>query len=145
VKSVFADTLYWVAITVPRDQWHDAALAARAHLGLVQIVTTEEVLTEFLTALSAGGALLRREAALVVRTILEDATVTVIPASHESFISGLTLYEQRDDKEYSLTDCISMAAMRGNGVTPALTNDHHFTQEGFEVLIARDRESPSMA
>lgn len=112
MKAVFADTLYWVAVTLPRDQWHAPALQARRQLGPVRIVTTEEVLVEFLTALSAGGPFLRRQAALVVRAILDDADVTVLPASHTSFMSGLHLYEQREDKEYSLTDCISMSAMR---------------------------------
>lgn len=30
-----------------------------------------------------------------------------------------------------------MSAMRVNGITDVLTNDHHFTQEGFNVLIRR--------
>ena len=139
MNDVFADTLYWIAITGPRDHWHDPALAARAKLGPVQVVTTEEVLIEFLTALSSGGPFLRRQAAFVVRMILDDETVTVLPASHASFMSGLVLYEQREDKDYSLTDCISMAVMRAKELTRALTNDHHFTQEGFEVLIAKER------
>jgi len=28
-----------------------------------------------------------------------------------------------------------MLAMRGQGISEALTNDHHFTQEGFAVLF----------
>ena len=52
---------------------------------------------------------------------------------------ALELMRKREDKEYSLTDCISMAAMRREKLTEALTNDHHFTQEGFEVLIAKDK------
>ncbi len=39
------------------------------------------------------------------------------------------------DKAYSLTDCISMNAMRERGLTDILTNDHHFTQEGFHILL----------
>jgi predicted nucleic acid-binding protein len=139
LKGVFADTLYWVALALPHDQWHAPALAARAQLGAVQIFTTEEVLVEFLTALSSGGAYLRRQAALVVRAILEDASVTVLPASHTSFMSGLELYEQREDKAYSLTDCISMAAMRSEKLTQVLANDHHFVQEGFSLLIPRGK------
>ena len=53
-------------------------------------------------------------------------------------MAGLELYEHREDKEYSLTDCISMFAMREHKITRALTNDHHFAQEGFEVLILRE-------
>jgi uncharacterized protein len=45
------------------------------------------------------------------------------------------LYKDRPDKEYSLTDCISMQVMRREGLTEVLTNDHHFTQEGFRILF----------
>jgi len=41
----------------------------------------------------------------------------------------------RLDKGYSLTDCRSMAALRALGVSEVLTNDHHFTQEGFTILF----------
>jgi predicted nucleic acid-binding protein len=60
VNVVFADTFYWYAIANPRDQWHQVARQARARLGALQIVTTEEVLLEFLAAMSGGGEYLRR-------------------------------------------------------------------------------------
>jgi predicted nucleic acid-binding protein len=50
-------------------------------------------------------------------------------------LDALTLYESRPDKEYSLTDCISMQTMRRARLTEVLTNDHHFTQEGFTILF----------
>ncbi len=56
-------------------------------------------------------------------------------ASRESFLSGMALYAQRPDKGYSLTDCISMAAMHREGLDEALTNDRHFEQEGFRALF----------
>jgi len=51
------------------------------------------------------------------------------------FLEGLSLYRARPDKAYSLTDCISMQTMRCEGLTDVLTNDHHFTQEGFRILF----------
>jgi hypothetical protein len=42
---------------------------------------------------------------------------------------------QRADKNYSLTDCISMQTMRREGITEALTTDKHFEQEGFRALF----------
>lgn len=36
---------------------------------------------------------------------------------------------------YSLTDCRSMLAMRTLAISEVLSNDHHFTQEGFTVLF----------
>lgn len=141
MKMVFADTLYWVAIVCPNDQWGEPSKKAKASLGNVLLLTTDEVLTEFLTALSKGGENLRRQAAKMVRAILANPNVKVLPQSRDSFLRGVDLYEQRLDKEYSLTDCISMNAMKSESVTEVLTNDRHFRQEGFEVLITEKEET----
>lgn len=135
MREVFADTLYWVAVVRPGDPWKDSARQARESLGNVRLVTTDEVLTEFLSSLSAGGEHLRRQAARMVHAILDNPNVTVLPQSRDSFLRGLSLYDTRMDKEYSLTDCVSMNAMRSRSVADILTNDHHFEQEGFTVLI----------
>ena len=79
------------------------------------LVTTEEVLSEFLAAVSAHGDRARRLACRLVREILNDAGIEVVAQSHESFFAGLALYERRPDKQYSLVDCISMNAMRQQG------------------------------
>ena len=141
MKLVFADTLYWVAIVRPSDPWGGSAKGAKSSLGNVILLTTDEVLTEFLAALSAGGENLRRQAARMVRAILANPNVRVVPQSRDSFLRGVELYEQRLDKEYSLTDCISMNAMRSHSVSEILTNDHHFGQEGFNFLITEKVET----
>jgi hypothetical protein len=84
MKSVFADTLYWVAIVRPDDQWREAALRARKELGPVRLVTTDEVLSEFLTGLSRAGEILRSQAVKMVRAIMADPNVTVLPQSRPS-------------------------------------------------------------
>jgi len=33
------------------------------------------------------------------------------------------------------TACVSMQAMRREELTDVLSNDHHFTQEGFHILF----------
>ena len=137
MKQVFADTLYWVASITPGDPWYAPTLQAVAALGPVHLVTTEEGLVEFLSAYAGRGAYLRQEALRTVRAILDNAHVTVRPQTHESFMKGLDFYASRADKAYSLVDCISMDTMRQMGLTEVLTNDHHFTQEGFTILIKR--------
>ena len=72
----------------------------------------------------------------VVRSVgLDDRRVTVHPQSRESFLAGLRLYEQRYDKGYSLVDCISMTTMRRQRISEVLTNDRHFIQEGFKIVL----------
>jgi len=119
----------------PNDPWGDTARTARKSFWDVRTLTTDEVLTEFLAALSRSAHILRRQAAKIVRAILSNPRVKVIPQSRHSFLEGLDLYEQRGDKEYSLTDCISMKAMRSESIRDVLTNDHHFDQEGFYILM----------
>ncbi len=136
MNRVFADTSYWVARAVPRDQWRSAAITAYERLGdEPQLVTTEEVLTEFLAHLSNSGPELRREAVDSVLDILDDPNTQVVEQTHRSFTDGLIRYANRLDKGYSLQDCISMNVMEAEGITEVLTNDRHFEQEGFTILM----------
>jgi uncharacterized protein len=130
VKPVFADTFYWIALTLPGD-----AAYVRAGQIADDIVTTEEVLTEYLTFFCASPEYLRREVTNNVEAILHDPTVRVIQQSHDSFVAGFELFRSRPDKGYSLTDCISMQTMRREGIREVLTNDRHFEQEGFRAVF----------
>ena len=133
MRRVFADTLYWLAVFLPGDRWADAARSVDVSEALP--ITTEEVLAEFLTAVSAHGDHTRRLACRLVREILNDPDIEVVSQSHESFLAGLALYERRPDKQYSLVDCISMNVMRQKDIQEILTNDRHFSQEGFVRLL----------
>jgi predicted nucleic acid-binding protein len=135
MRRVFADTLYWVAITHRKDQWHQAAMAMSRRLTGCHLVTTDEVLTEVLNAFAEAGQVLRREAVNLIHDLHADPTITVHPSSRQTFLSGFALYQARPDKGYSLTDCISMERMRAEGVSDILTHDNHFTQEGFAILL----------
>ncbi len=95
------------------------------------------MLTEVLAASYEAGPGLRQRAATLVRNLHNKPTVTVHPQSRQAFFSGLDLYETRPDKCYSLTDCISMEAMRQDGISEILTHEAHFTQEGFTILSSR--------
>jgi predicted nucleic acid-binding protein len=137
MKKVFVDTLYWLAIVLPNDQWQAPAKRARSLLGNVLLVSTDEVLSEFLNHLSKGGENMRKQAVQMVKSIMNNPNVKVIPQSRDSFLKGIELYGQRVDKNYSLTDCISMNVMKRESITEILTNDRHFEQEGNVVLITR--------
>jgi hypothetical protein len=48
---------------------------------------------------------------------------------------GIALYRSRLDKEWSLTDCISMVVMQEQGLSEAVTADHHFAQAGYRASL----------
>lgn len=135
MRKVFADTSYWVAVTLPKDQWHSIAQTARTALGEVKLISTQEVLTEFLNMMSSRGTVLRDRSTRVVQEMHQNLNLIVVPQSNGSFHRGLARYQARADKDYSLTDCISMNVMDDEGIRDVLTNDHHFGQEGYNVLM----------
>jgi predicted nucleic acid-binding protein len=135
MRRLFADAMYWIAIANRKDQWHAKTVQVMRSLGQVTLVTAEEILGEFLTYYSGHGPVLRNSAAQTVEDAFGDPLVIVLPQTHQSFLDGFALYKSRPDKGYSLTDCISMAAMRQEGITEILTHDGHFAQEGFTILL----------
>jgi predicted nucleic acid-binding protein len=135
MKPVFIDTHYLVASINPLDQWHQRALEIENELIGTGLVTTEGVLVETLNYFCSLGTHARLKVARVVHRLLEREDVEVIPQTEETFSAGLKLYEDRPDKGYSLTDCISMNVMRERGLTDVLTNDPHFHQEGYRPLL----------
>jgi uncharacterized protein len=136
VRRVFADTFYWIALTDPTDAWHLTTREVSRSLGSVRIVTTEPVLIELLNFFAEAGPRRRREALATVDEIRQSSTVEVLPYEPYTTLSdGLALYADRDDKGYSMIDCLSMQAMRDRGIYEVLTHDAHFAQEGFVLLL----------
>ena len=133
--QVFADTSYWIALTDKTDMLHSAAQSAFLEIGDAQILTTEAVVIEVVNFFSQSGDWMRQKANLFVRQMIVSPEIIVLPSSREMLMSGLSLHAQRPDKNYSLTDCISMQVMRELGIFEILTHDHHFAQEGFVALL----------
>src|SRR5204862_7628273 len=130
MRIAFADTGYWVALLNPRDALHQDARSATRRLGIEHLITTDEVLVEVLAFFCAYGAAMRRSTVRLVRQLLHDPRVEVLPQTHASFLDGLAFYAGREDKEYSLVDCGSMRAMRPRHLAEAPTPHHPVEQAG---------------
>src|SRR5262245_14372697 len=124
MRRFFVDTCYLIALSNRRDQWHRRVVTFSRAVRHVRLYTVDEVLAEFLTFSSPAGADIRTRAAQTVRHALQDPQWIVFPQSRVSLLEALTLYASRPDKEYSLTDCVSMQVMRREGLTDVLSNDH---------------------
>lgn len=135
MKRVFADTSYFVALLNPRDRHHVAAHQTKRGLIAVHLVTTDEVLGEFLAFFGGLGPTARHAAVQVIEGLRKDTRVTVVEQSRATFDGGLGLYKRSVDKEWSLVDCVSFELMRRDSITEALTEDHHFEQAGFVARL----------
>lgn len=51
MNVVFADTFYWIALADSTDSSHRRALEVTSRLADVRVVTTDEVVAEYLTFL----------------------------------------------------------------------------------------------
>jgi uncharacterized protein len=94
MQLVFADTFYWTALINPKDQWHQQIAALRPNLLQKKLVTTDEILIEFLNFFSTSNAYMRRGVADRVQDVLASDQVEVIAQTHDSFVQGLNLYAQ---------------------------------------------------
>ena len=74
-------------------------------------------------------------AAELIRRFYIRPDVRILPADPVLFDAALDLYKQRLAKDWSLTDCTSFVVMRQQGISEALTGDHHFEQAGFAALL----------
>jgi predicted nucleic acid-binding protein len=135
VSEIFADSFYWIALANPADVWHQTATHFSQNNSVTLLVTTDEVLIEFLNYFSASGERKRSVVANMFEETMSHSRVLVTPQTRESLLRGFDLYKARADKGYSLTDCISMTMMRERNIKEILTHDRHFVQEGFSALF----------
>ncbi len=97
------------------------------------MLTTQFILIEIANGLSSLK--FRQDAAKIIYTLEESPFVEIIPVTPELFKKSLELYEQRQDKDWGLTDCTAFVVMNENDLTDALTTDEHFRQAGFNALL----------
>ncbi len=132
MKTVFADTFYFLALLDAREKQHAKAVAAATDINL-RFVTTEWILVEFGDAYSYPRD--RPDFVALYRSLMADPQMKVVPADTRLFQRGVQRFENRPDKTWSLTDCISFVVMEDEGIREALTGDHDFEQAGFMALL----------
>jgi uncharacterized protein len=135
MRTVFADTSYWIALISRVDNLHQRAVAVSAQLGQFQTITSDMVLAEVLNFFASRGSQLRGAAIHMTNIITTGANMEVVPQTRQLFRRAYVLYQKRQDKTWSLTDCASFVIMDQKQIVEALTHDHHFEQVGYKALL----------
>jgi len=108
MRVLFADTFFYLAYLVPAEDFHEAARAFARRSGITT-VTTAWVITELLDAFAYVP---KRTLAVELVSVLENNSLTtIVPPTQELMQRGQHLYRSRQDKDWSLTDCISFVVM----------------------------------
>lgn len=135
MPTVLVDTAAWIALVNTRDELHNAAEQIMVELRQrkVDLVTTEFVLLEVGNALCASAW--REKAVKLIDGLRSLPNLQIVPATTSLLAEGWQLYRSRPDKEWSLTDCISIVVLQKERIEQVFTSDHHFEQAGFEKLL----------
>jgi predicted nucleic acid-binding protein len=129
--TCFADSVYFLGLMHPADQYHARAVAAAATVQ--SLVTTQFVLAEVASSFARAADRWRFLSLLDVLT--SDPRARIVATDNALFGAGVDLFRRRPDKDWSLIDCISFIVMKNEGISEALTADRHFEQAGFVVLL----------
>ena len=135
MSTTLVDTAAWIALVNTRDELHDRAKDKMAELRRdnVALVTTEFILLEVANAFCALAW--RGKAVKLINGLRSLPNLKIIEADSSLLSDGWNLYCSRLDKEWSLTDCVSIAVMQAEQINQAFTSDHHFEQAGFIKLL----------
>ena len=134
MNPVFLDTSGLVAVVNTDDKWHTAAEAAWQSL-----IASRLPLTTSLVLIELGDGLARiqyRQLAIDLYDRLQTSPrVEVIQTTPADESQGWELFRQRSDKQWGMTDCISMIIMKQRGITDVFSSDRDFAQAGFNILL----------
>jgi len=100
------------------------------------MITTHAVMLEIGNALSKQRY--RQAAVALLQSLEADPNVTIVLLSENLYARAFRLYCDRADKEWGLTDCVSLVVMQDRKISEALTTDEHFQQSGFRALLLED-------
>src|SRR5713101_7100831 len=130
MNAVFVDTGYLLALELANDQHHQDA--TRHWQGVVRalprLVTTSYVFDEVVTFFNSRGQ--HAKAIQVGNNLLQSPSVQFIHVNTALFYEGWAYFQRHQDKDYSLTECISFLVMQKLGIRTAFTFDQHFGQAG---------------
>jgi predicted nucleic acid-binding protein len=134
MSSVFLDTGYLIALEASDDQNHEEASRHWRKEGpkFFSIVTTTYVFDEVVTFFNDRGR--HAKAVEIGRRLRESQLVEIVPETEVLFEAGWSRFQNRPDKRYSLTDCLSFVLMERRDIETALAFDHHFEQAGYQLL-----------
>jgi predicted nucleic acid-binding protein len=134
-NKCFVDSVGWIALLNAADELHqktDSIYKEMLKSGTL-VLTSTAVLNEVANSLCQPK--FRNSVVELYKTLKNSDRVDIVFVNKNLWSTGWRLFENRPDKSWSLTDCISMEIMKKYSLIDVLTNDKHFVQAGFKALL----------
>ncbi len=135
MSEMLLDSSFAIALSATSDQFHRKAveISGRIEAQSIRLITTHAVLLEIGNALSRQRY--RRAAIQLLTSLHADPSIVIVSLSASLYQRAFQLFEERSDKEWGMTDCLSFVVMEERSLHEALTADHHFREAGFRALL----------
>lgn len=135
-NDVFVDTSGLYALVDKKDAHYETAKdeVGRIARNGQKLVVTDYIVDEAVTLAKARSG--PRVALRILDLIEQSAGIRVERIDAGRFDEAKAFFRRHADHDYSFTDCSSFVLMRELELRQVLTSDRHFTEAGFEALLA---------
>ena len=135
MSPIFVDTSALIALGNTRDQFHQQAQEIFKELVLAKnrFITTNAIIFELTNAFSSVQY--KSIAIKLIDMINNSKGWSIITIEDDLMTKGVNRFRKMLDKDWSLVDCISMIISEEIGINRIFSNDHHFEQAGFVILL----------
>ena len=125
--TVFVDTGYFLALMIPKDQWHSVAVKLAGTPA--SLITSSQVIGETISLLQMRGYF--SLALEFLQDVLSDSEVRIIYPDTTLQTAAWDEFKRSGGFGANAVDCMSFAIMRKSRITRAYTFDQHFGTAGF--------------
>jgi predicted nucleic acid-binding protein len=136
-RAVFVDTSCWIGFFMPRDQHHEAAVAALEDLAQAgrSLLTSDLVVAETVTYLRIRGT--ARTAGRAWDALERGDVVRILETGRSHRAKAREIFGKLETPRLSVADCVSFALMAELGLREAVTFDEDYCKAGFVLLPGR--------
>ena len=135
IEPIFVDSFAWIAAINKSDNYHEISLRILEELlnKQAKLITTDYVVVETINALSKVK--FRKTVIEFIDKLRKSPNVQIVKITDEIYNNAWTLYQQRMDKDWGITDCTSFEVMQMFNIRKAFTGDKHFEQTGYSLIV----------
>ena len=137
MPGMFVDTSGWGNLIDSTQPYHSIAsdLYRNVRAQPDKIITTSCIIVELVALLTSPLRISRQGIIAFIDGMKQSPFIEIVYVDQAIDEAAWQLLRNRQDKNWSLVDCVGFVIMQHRKMVEALTTDHHFEQAGFLRLL----------